>query len=229
MKAHRLHRPSHPRTLPPLQPTLAVSCCPHLFEQRRIDYSVPAGLTIAKIVEVIQPDPLLRTHGVAFLGEQAVERQHWHRVRPKPGTYLSIRLTPPYAALPYREVVGGEIYWRALFALSHGPITISELKIGETPLSNFQDVAWEFHRGYWQLPDAGSFEAGSGSFPGEPRARRPKHAAEWGSGYPTLCELHRLKYLHEVFVAVDGSAGGITMAVVARRRRGVQPCLSWEH
>ena len=45
-------------------------------------------------VERIQPDPLLRTHGVAFLGEQAVERQHWQHVRPKPGTYLSIRLLP---------------------------------------------------------------------------------------------------------------------------------------
>ena len=31
------------------------------------------------------------------------------------------RLTPPYAAIPYREIVGGDVYWRAIFALSHGP------------------------------------------------------------------------------------------------------------
>ncbi|MBL8668827.1 MAG: hypothetical protein JNM48_15325, partial [Rhodospirillales bacterium] len=71
-----------------------VSCCPHPFEQRRVDFSVPAGLTIAEIVELIQPDPLMRTHGVAFLGEDAIERAQWHRVRPKPGTYVSIRLLP---------------------------------------------------------------------------------------------------------------------------------------
>ncbi|QLH37714.1 MAG: hypothetical protein HWD60_00110 [Defluviicoccus sp.] len=255
---------------------VAVSACPHPFETRRCDYSVPAGLSIAEIVEIIQPDPLLRAHGIALIGEAVIDRALWSRIRPKPGTRLTLRLlpsgggglrialtvviaiaaiaatvltagaaaplnaawftgaasaagalagaavsvagtlllntllpppaaelsgnygtdtpsyaitaqrndarpwskvpfllgrfrlTPPYAALPYREVVGGEIYWRALFALSHGPVTISELKIGETPLSNFQDVAWEFHRGYWQLPDAGTFEAGSGSFPGNP-------------------------------------------------------------
>ena len=33
---------------------LTVSCCPHPFEQRRVDYAVPAGLTIAEIVERIE-------------------------------------------------------------------------------------------------------------------------------------------------------------------------------
>ena len=37
------------------------------------------------------------------------------------------KLTPPYAAMPYREIVGGDGYWRALFALGHGPIAIEEI------------------------------------------------------------------------------------------------------
>ena len=47
--------------------TTHVSACPHPFAGRRIDYVVPAGLSIAEIVELIQPDPVLRAHGVAFI------------------------------------------------------------------------------------------------------------------------------------------------------------------
>ena len=259
--------------MPPLQPTFAVSCCPHPFEQRRIDYAVPVGLTIAEIIELIQPDPLLRMHGVAFLGEQAVERAQWHRVRPKPGTYVSIRLlpaggggwriaamvgiaiiavvttaltygalapvwgttaaaiagglagaavtlggtllvntflpppvpelskdkgtesqtyqilgarnridiwgkvpflcgrfrlTPPYAAAPYREVVGSNTWWRAIFAISHGPVHVESMRIGETPIGNYAEVEWQLRRGYWSMPDKGAWDPASGVFPANP-------------------------------------------------------------
>ena len=80
--------------VPHERPLLNVSACPDPFDGRRVDYAVPAGLTIAEIVEEIQPDPLLRQHGVAFIGEHAIPRAHWHRVRPKPGALLSIRLLP---------------------------------------------------------------------------------------------------------------------------------------
>ena len=265
-------------------PTLSVSACPHPFEQRRVDYVVPAGLTIAEIVGVIQPDPLLRAHGHVFLGEHLISREHWGRVRPKHGQLISIRLlpsgggsgwrilaiigvviltiaaavvgqywvgpalatwlgatgttaaaitsataatmaavvsttgmllvntylpppvpdlsknqgkdspsyaitgqrnqaqnwskvpfllgrfklTPPYAALPYREVVGKDIYWRTIFAFSHGPIAIEQMSIGETALGNFQDVEWQFRRGYWSMSDRDGWNAASGQFPGNP-------------------------------------------------------------
>ena len=87
------HQPSS-RRADLLTAAADVSACPHPFDGRRIDYVVPAGLTIAEIVELIQPDPLLRAHGVAFIGEHAVPRDRWHRVRPKPGALLSIRLLP---------------------------------------------------------------------------------------------------------------------------------------
>ena len=47
---------------------------------------VPADLTIAEIIEIIQPDPLLRAHGHVFLGEHLIPRAALARVRPKPGS-----------------------------------------------------------------------------------------------------------------------------------------------
>ena len=244
-----------------------VSACPHPFENRRVEYALPVGLTISEYVELIQLDPVLREHGIAFLGEHMIPREHWHLVRPKPGHVVSIRLlptgpngwriaafvglailsavlmffsfgaatplvaamwaaaavavsvggamlintflpaplpetsknkgndspayaitgqrndarnwgkvpfllgsfklTPPYAALPYREIIGGVIFWRTMFAFSHGPIAIESMFIGDTPLSDFHDVEYQFKRGYWSMPDRGGWAAG-GAFPSAP-------------------------------------------------------------
>lgn len=247
-----------------------VSACPHPFESRRVDYAVPFGLTIAEIIEHVQPDPVLREHGNVFIAGELIERYWWNRVRPKPGTVISVRLlpsggggwrlaamigiaviaigivaigapflvpfvgaglapvvaglgaaaftfgatmllnrlipppvpeisknigkdsptyaitgqrntsqpwgkvpfllgrfrlTPPYAAQPYREVTGGQVYWRALFCLSHGPIQIESMSIGSTALSNFEGVETEFRRGYWEFADRGHFSAAGGGYP----------------------------------------------------------------
>lgn len=79
-----------------------------------------------------------------------------------------MRLTPPYAAAPYREIVGGDVYWRAIFALSHGPVAIDEMRIGETLLANFAGVELEFRRGYWTMPDRGSWNPQGATFPPAP-------------------------------------------------------------
>ena len=282
--------PSSPEIIPPATAPrytdIKVSACPHPFEQRRVDYLAPAGLTIAEIIELIQPDPLLRSHGHVFIGDHLIPRDRWHRVRPAPGVQIAIRLlpsgggalrivaiiavvilsivaaffgqyyvgpalparwarapparrrsppapprrwrrssrppaccwstpicrrrcrksprtpattwrltlitggrnrvdiwgkvpficgrfklTPPYAALPYREIVGSETYWRTIFAIGHGPIHCEDLRIGETPLGNFSEVEWEHRRGYWSMPDKGGWS--SGTFPTAPRSAIP--------------------------------------------------------
>lgn len=58
------------------------------------------------------------------------------------------RFVPPMGALPYTETVGSEQYLRLLFVWGYGPLNIGELKIGETPLSEFQDVEIETRQGY---------------------------------------------------------------------------------
>lgn len=56
------------------------------------------------------------------------------------GTY---RIYPPYGARPYTEVVGDDQYLHMLFNLGHGPIQITNLKLGETPLADFANVEVE--------------------------------------------------------------------------------------
>ena len=54
---------------------------------------------------------------------------------------------PPYEALPFTEEVGADQYLRLLFTCSLGPCDIEELKIGETPLENFEGVDVEIRTG----------------------------------------------------------------------------------
>ena len=57
-------------------------------------------------------------------------------------------MVPPMGALPYTETVGGDQYLRLLFVWGYGPLHISDLKIGETPLSDFEGVEIETREGY---------------------------------------------------------------------------------
>lgn len=58
------------------------------------------------------------------------------------------RIYPPYAAAPYTELVGNDQYLRLAFCVGYGPLDISELKIGDTPLSSFAGVELEVRNGY---------------------------------------------------------------------------------
>lgn len=78
------------------------------------------------------------------------------------------RITPAKAA-ETRETVGSDNYWRTILVWTAGPITLTDMRIGETPIANFQDVETEFRRGYQpeQITDKGAWLPLSG-FPGAP-------------------------------------------------------------
>ena len=80
--------------LAPGQGLVRVSACPHPFSMARVDLSVEAGATIAEIFARAQPDAVLRRHAHVFVGDHYIPRENWHRVRPKPGTTVSIRVVP---------------------------------------------------------------------------------------------------------------------------------------
>lgn len=60
------------------------------------------------------------------------------------------KITPVYGANPYTEIIGSEQYIRLLFCLGYGPILVDEatLKIGETPLDQYQGVQYVIHQNY---------------------------------------------------------------------------------
>jgi hypothetical protein len=68
--------------------------CPHPFAAARVDLTVEAGLTIAEILEVAQADPILRRFAAVYVGDHFVPREHWRRVRPKPGSLVALRVVP---------------------------------------------------------------------------------------------------------------------------------------
>ena len=53
------------------------------------------------------------------------------------------RIFPPFAAQQVTEIVGDDQYVRGLVTWGPGPLTITDLKIGETDLTNFEDVEIE--------------------------------------------------------------------------------------
>lgn len=58
------------------------------------------------------------------------------------------RYVPPMGALPYTETAGEDQYLRLLFVWGYGPLTVTDLKIGETPLDKFDGVEVETRYGH---------------------------------------------------------------------------------
>lgn len=67
---------------------------PHPFKTETIDRIVPEGLTLAEMLEHAQCDPVLRAHAHIWIADQYIPRHLWHRVRPKPGVTITLRVVP---------------------------------------------------------------------------------------------------------------------------------------
>jgi hypothetical protein len=58
------------------------------------------------------------------------------------------RFVPPLGAMPYTETIGNEQYLRMIFIWGYGPLNITNLRIGETPLAEFEGVEIETRYGW---------------------------------------------------------------------------------
>ena len=58
------------------------------------------------------------------------------------------RMVPPMGALPFTEIVGDDQFLRFLVVWGHGPLIITVLKIGETPIGEFDEVEIETVNGF---------------------------------------------------------------------------------
>lgn len=59
-----------------------------------------------------------------------------------------IRVQPKYAASAYTEFHGSDQYLRLLFCAGYGPLDITDIKIGETKIEEYDDVTKEIFYGY---------------------------------------------------------------------------------
>lgn len=83
--------------------------------------------------------------------ENRYRLQGWKN-QPTPGEPVPlpvgrIRTAPVYAAMPYQEVVGDDQYIRALFCFGYGRLDISDLKIGDTSITEYADVTYDLREG----------------------------------------------------------------------------------
>jgi hypothetical protein len=60
-----------------------------------------------------------------------------------PRIYGLHRYYPPYAANPFTETLGENQYLRVLLQLGYGPLNISDIRIGSTPIAGFEEVEYE--------------------------------------------------------------------------------------
>jgi len=67
---------------------------------------------------------------------------------PIPVVLGKVRAHPKYAALPYTEFDGDDQYLRMLFVWGYGPVKIEDIRIGDTSISEFDDVQIETFEGY---------------------------------------------------------------------------------
>ena len=54
------------------------------------------------------------------------------------------RIYPQYAANPYTEQVGNDTYLRMLMNWGYGPLEVSDIRIGDTPIDDYKNVEYEF-------------------------------------------------------------------------------------
>ncbi|MCC7494195.1 MAG: hypothetical protein IT204_17685, partial [Fimbriimonadaceae bacterium] len=68
--------------------------------------------------------------------------------QPVPRVYGRHRVTPPKAARDVSETVGNTTYLRCLFDFGYGPLDLSDIRIGTTPITQFEGVETEILQGW---------------------------------------------------------------------------------
>ena len=108
--------------------------------------TVLGNLLINALIPPVKPDNLSRENRYTISGWQ-------NRMEPDgavPFTLGTMRYAPPFGIYSYTEIVGDIQYVRAVFCPGYGPLSISGLRIGDTDISEYNEVELEIREG---LPD----------------------------------------------------------------------------
>lgn len=74
--------------------SVRVVSVPHPFRVERLDMVTPEGLTLVQILELVQPDRILRSHAHIFVGDELIERKWWGFIIPNENEIVTIRVVP---------------------------------------------------------------------------------------------------------------------------------------
>ncbi|MEM5477179.1 phage tail protein [Pacificibacter sp. AS14] len=99
------------------------------------------NLLINALIPPTQEDDIQNTYSISGLKNRAVPNGA------VPVVLGKMRVAPPFAALPYTEIVGDDLYIRTLFVLGEGEVSVDDMRIGETSLSEFDEVEIEVRSG----------------------------------------------------------------------------------
>ncbi|MEE3070350.1 MAG: phage tail protein, partial [Pseudomonadota bacterium] len=67
---------------------------------------------------------------------------------PIPFALGQIRMAPPFGAGSYTEIYDDKQYVRTLFCFGYGPLEVDDIRIGDVPISEYDDVEIEIREGY---------------------------------------------------------------------------------
>ena len=54
------------------------------------------------------------------------------------------KIAPPMSATGFTEILDGETYWRGRYTFGYGPLALEDLRVGSTPITEFEGVELEF-------------------------------------------------------------------------------------
>lgn len=69
-----------------------LTASPHPFKVSTIKRAVPDGWTLAQMMEYADLDNTVRPYAHVWIGDQYIPRELWHRVRPKPGASVIVKV-----------------------------------------------------------------------------------------------------------------------------------------
>jgi hypothetical protein len=106
--------------------------------------AIGGSLLVNALVPVPQPDKPLtgQTHAINGFQNSLAPNE------PVPLVFGKMRFAPPFAALPYNTVVGDDRYITALFLAGYGPLALSDVWLGRTPIESYEEAQVVIHEGY---------------------------------------------------------------------------------
>lgn len=116
--------------------------------------SVAGSLAIHALIPPVTPERLSDGSDPSDERSQPSYMISSNRNRLRPWSCIPLVLgtvynyAPPLAAKPWTEIVGNDVYYHMLVLWGYGPLEIDDLRLGDTPVSDYRDVEVHTYANY---------------------------------------------------------------------------------